>query len=109
MLYSHNIKGGPSTVSVNSGDIPKNISLSQNYPNPFNPNTLINYRVNEPGNVILTVYNLMGQRVETLVNETKSAGEYSVIFNGTNLSSGIYYYSLRSNNSIVNKKCLLLK
>lgn len=109
LLFSHNINGGPTSVSPNQIPIAKNISLLQNYPNPFNPNTMIHYQVHEPGAIKLTMHNLLGQEIETLVNETKNEGNYSVTFNGNNLPSGVYYYSLRSNNTVLTKKCLLMK
>jgi phosphatidylserine/phosphatidylglycerophosphate/cardiolipin synthase-like enzyme len=89
-------------------------SLIQNYPNPFNPSTLIKYNVPQTFNsggsfVNLTVYNSMGEEVEVLVNQKQSAGNYEIAFNAENLSSGIYFYCLRSNKNMLTKKMLLLK
>lgn len=69
--------------------------LEQNYPNPFNPSTLIRYRLANAGNVTLTVYNSIGQKVKTLVNEMENAGLYEVKFDGAQLPSGIYFCSLK--------------
>jgi hypothetical protein len=84
-------------------------NLRQNYPNPFNPSTTINYSLAKPGNVKLTVYNSIGSKVATIVNEYKPAGNYSVQFNGSNLASGIYLYRLESGNYSTAKKFILMK
>jgi hypothetical protein len=86
--------------------------LSQNYPNPFNPSTTINYSLPKAGNVILTVYNSIGSKVATIVNEYKPAGNYSVQFNASSaaggLASGIYFYRLESGNYTAAKKLILI-
>jgi hypothetical protein len=89
--------------------IPANYSLRQNFPNPFNPSTTINYSLPHSGNVKLTVYNSIGSKVATLVNEYKTAGNYSVQFNGSNLASGIYLYRLESGSYSAVKKFIILK
>ncbi len=83
--------------------------LLQNYPNPFNPTTIIDFSLQVEGMTKLVVYNLLGQKVKVLLSEKLSAGSYSVPFNGNNLSSGIYFYRLKSNNMIQSKKMLLIK
>jgi hypothetical protein len=83
--------------------------LLQNYPNPFNPVTVIDYSIKEEGNVELVIYDVLGRVVEKLVDEKKTAGNYSMQFDATNLSSGIYFYSLRVNDFVDTKKMLLLK
>ena len=93
---------------VNIG-IPVKFDLSQNYPNPFNPSTNLEFGIPDLGFVSLKVYNASGREVSTLVNEVKSAGYYSVSFSGMNLSSGIYFYTLQTNNFTATKKMLLLK
>jgi hypothetical protein len=96
-------------VSIeNNVNIPYQIHMS-NYPNPFNPITVINYTIPEKGNVELTVYNSVGQKVNTLVNDIQSKGSYEIEFDGSNLSSGIYFYELRTNKSYLVSKMLLLK
>lgn len=86
-------------------------SLAQNYPNPFNPTTVIKYSIAEAGMVELKIYNMLGQEVETLVNEMKNAGQYEVKFNaaGLNLSSGVYIYRIKSGGFVQTKKLMLIK
>ncbi|HEX2985172.1 MAG TPA: T9SS type A sorting domain-containing protein, partial [Ignavibacteriales bacterium] len=90
---------------------PKEYSLLQNYPNPFNPSTKIKYSLREPGHVTLTVYDMLGREIKTLINETMSAGGHEVIFNAgeLNLSSGIYLYRIKSGSFVQTKKFMLIK
>lgn len=88
---------------------PNTFSLEQNYPNPFNPNTTINYSLAKAGNVKIIVYNSIGSKAATLVDEYKPAGNYSVQFNKSNLASGIYLYRLESGNYSAAKKFILMK
>jgi hypothetical protein len=83
--------------------------LNQNYPNPFNPVTNIKYSVAEFGRITLKVYDLLGKEVASLVNEEKHPGSYSVIFNASNLASGIYFYRLQAGGQSLSKKLLLIK
>jgi len=84
--------------------------LNQNYPNPFNPSTTINYYLQKAGQVKLTVYNVKGQKVKTLVDNKKiNSGHHSVTFNGDALSSGVYFYKLESGKNSLMKKMLLVK
>ena len=89
--------------------IPGSYFLSQNFPNPFNPETKIDFSIAQKQMVTIRVYNSLGQRVAELLNEEKEAGKYSVIFDGSQLTSGIYIYSLETENSVINKKMTLLK
>ena len=93
--------------------VPDKFSLSQNYPNPFNPSTKIQFDVknitNGSSNVKLVVYNMTGKEVSTLVNEKLSSGSYEVDFNGSNLSSGVYYYRLSVDGFTETKKMSLIK
>ena len=98
-----------STVSNEEEFIPTEITLEQNYPNPFNPSTNITYSIAETGQVSLDVFNITGQRVATLVQGLQSAGEYTISFDASNLSSGIYIYSLKTGSSIVSKRMVLVK
>jgi len=91
------------------GLLPSEFSLDQNYPNPFNPTTIINYSLPKSAFVKLIVYDVLGRVIKTLVDEEKSAGNYSVQFNGSNLSSGVYFYRLTAGNFISTKKLVLLK
>lgn len=87
----------------------QSFELKQNFPNPFNPSTRIDYSINETGLVKLSVYNLLGEIIGTIVNQTQEAGAHSVTFNASNLESGIYFYKLESGNQIMTKKMILLK
>jgi hypothetical protein len=89
--------------------IPTQYALDQNYPNPFNPFTTITYALPEQGNVELTVYNSLGQKVKTLVNKHQQAGYHSYIFNGNSVASGIYFYSLKTASYQQTRKMLLIK
>ena len=80
-----------------------------NYPNPFNPTTAINFVIKDGGLVTLKVYNLMGQEVATLVNNTLNTGSHQVMFNGTDLPSGLYLYRLDTNGQSFQQKMLLIK
>jgi hypothetical protein len=84
-------------------------SLSQNYPNPFNPTTAIHYGISKNGLVKLTVYDILGKEVATLVNEVKTAGNYIVDFNASSLPSGVYFYKLVSGDYTGLKKMILIK
>ncbi|HKK26374.1 MAG TPA: T9SS type A sorting domain-containing protein, partial [Gracilimonas sp.] len=90
-------------------EIPTDFSLKQNYPNPFNPTTVINYSVPVMVEVNLTVYDMLGKRVTTLVNENKSPGRYSVTFDASSLSSGIYIYRLNVGSEVITKRMTLIK
>ena len=89
--------------------IPIEFTLYQNYPNPFNSSTNIKYSVPENGFVKLSVYNLVGEEVSVLVNETVDAGFYEIEFNANALPSGIYFYRLRAGEYINTKKMILMK
>jgi len=94
--------------------LPLSMLLYQNYPNPFNPETVIRYSIAKEGKVELTIYNIKGQRVKKLVQETKEPGYYNAIWNGTDdnnkqVASGIYLYRLSKGKKTLNKKMLLLK
>lgn len=86
-----------------------NYTLSQNYPNPFNPSTKIDFNLPEAGMVSLKVYDILGNEVATLVNREMNIGSYSVDFNASDLSSGIYFYTLRAGNNVLTNKMTLLK
>ncbi|MBN8571602.1 MAG: T9SS type A sorting domain-containing protein [Ignavibacteria bacterium] len=92
-----------------SNEIPAAYKLLQNYPNPFNPSTKIEYQIPSQSNVILKVYDFTGKEVQTLVNEIKSAGKYSIDFNASSLSSGVYFYKLETTNFSSVKKMTVIK
>lgn len=83
--------------------------LSQNYPNPFNPSTTISFNLPQSGNVTLTVYNVLGQQVATLVNGALNAGTHSVPFDASRLASGVYVYELRAGSFVQQKRMMLVK
>jgi hypothetical protein len=91
--------------------IPEEFSLEQNYPNPFNPTTRIKFDIaaSSEGRTFLSVYNILGNEVAVLVNNNLKPGSYEVTFDGTNLSSGIYYCRLSSGNITQTKKMILMK
>ena len=89
--------------------IPPNFYLSQNYPNPFNPVTNLEFGISKLGFVSLRIYNMLGKEVATLVNEKQNAGSYNVRFDGSGLSSGMYYYKLESGSFTDTKKMILIK
>jgi hypothetical protein len=95
-------------------EIAQTYSLSQNYPNPFNPSTIISYTIpsginQNASNVKLTVFDILGREVRTLVNEVKNPGRYEVHFNSEELGSGIYFYTIQAGSFYQTKKMMLLK
>lgn len=97
-------------VSVeDENQVVDNFYLAQNFPNPFNPSTKINFGLKSSSNVEVSVYNILGNKVATLVNEFKSAGNHSVSFNASNLSSGIYFYKIVTNGFVQTRKMILEK
>lgn len=103
-------KYNPTSVNDSRTDqLPIKINLEQNYPNPFNPSTVIGYQLSVGGNIQLKIYDLLGREVATLVDEYKQAGNYLTNFNGTGLSSGLYFYKLKTDNTILSRKMMLIK
>ena len=106
-------------VSDNSSDsnesiVPEAFKLTQNYPNPFNPSTSINFTVPELSDVNISVYDINGRLVNTLINITFSAGEYNVTWNGDDMAgnkvaAGIYMYNLTSGETSITNKMMLVK
>ncbi|HMZ05423.1 MAG TPA: FG-GAP-like repeat-containing protein [bacterium] len=97
-----------------SAIIPEDLQLEQNYPNPFNPSTHIRFAVPQASNVRLTVFNLLGQKVRTLIEDYRSSGSYGVVWDGRNdaglgVASGIYVYRLEAAGRIVSRKMMLMK
>lgn len=91
-------------------EIPIDFELSQNYPNPFNPTTKITYNIPRDAKVKLIIYDILGREIKRLINdELKLAGSYTIEFNGTNLSSGVYFYKLESSDYSESKKMVLIK
>jgi ligand-binding sensor domain-containing protein len=92
-----------------SSELPREFRLLQNYPNPFNPSTNIKYELQRSSEVRLTVYDMLGREVSVLVNEKKDAGVHEVKFDGTGLSSGVYFYRLTAGSFTQTRKLVLMK
>ncbi len=90
-------------------DSPTDFSLSQNYPNPFNPSTNISFSIPQSGKVELTIFNVLGQKVHTLVDGSLNAGSHFVTFDASGLTSGVYFYRLIAGNNVATQKMLLMK
>lgn len=99
----------PTGLVNNESQIPKYFELYQNYPNPFNPNTNIRFDIPKSGPVRLTVYDITGKLVSTLVNSNYEAGKYSISFNAENISSGIYFYKIETGAFTDIRKMILVK
>ena len=98
-------------ISAVDNQVASNISysLGQNYPNPFNPSTIISFTAPQTGLVTLKVYNLLGQEVATLINKVLPANNYKINFDGRNLTSGVYFYTIKAGSFSATKKMLLVK
>ena len=106
--------GCSAILAVEEEFIPMQFSLHQNYPNPFNPVTTLRYAIPENGLVTITIYDMLGREVKTLINQTQDAGYRSVIWNATNdygnpVSAGIYLYQIQTGEYLQTKKMVLLK
>ncbi|NOY88141.1 MAG: T9SS type A sorting domain-containing protein [FCB group bacterium] len=101
-------------TEIGGGNLPAEFSLQQNYPNPFNPTTQINFDLPTKSKVSILIYNVLGQKIKTLVDEQLEAGKYVEEWDGTNdagvkVSSGIYFYKMQADNFVQTKKMMLLK
>lgn len=96
-------------IETVSGEVPSTFSLMQNYPNPFNPSTTIKFDLARTGFASLKVYNSLGKEVASLLHRELIAGTYEYFFDASNLSSGVYYYRLESNGSVLTRKMTLMK
>ena len=96
-------------LANNTFQLPQRFDINRIYPNPFNPKATIDFEISEPVMVQLNIYNLNGQKVDILKNAFTLPGHYSVIWNGTNHPSGIYFVILQSSNAIVRQKMMLIK
>lgn len=115
---SVNVTGGfgngvdliPTSNEFAKGDLPVQFKLNQNYPNPFNPSTNISFDLPRTSNVKLEVFNSIGARVAVLINEQRSAGRYTLRFDASGLSSGMYFYRLLADGNLISThKMLLIK
>lgn len=111
VLYKLRVYGttGPATGVEAESSLPRKFSLEQNYPNPFNPSTNISFDLEKSGYTSLTIHNVLGQKVATVLSKVMSAGHHEIDFNATGLSSGIYFYKLESGNFTAMKKMVLLR
>jgi PKD repeat protein len=103
------IKSTTIGITKISSNVPERFNLYNNYPNPFNPRTMISFDVAESRHVSVKVYDIQGKEVEILVNQNLTPGKYNVDFNGENLASGIYFYSLETENVYQVKKMVMIK
>lgn len=103
------VSGSVTSLNGDENILPTEYNLYQNYPNPFNPSTIIKYSVPERSNVIIQVFNIVGEEIEILVNQEKDSGFYEVQFSGVGLASGIYIYRITAGNFFQSKKMLLIK
>jgi len=108
-IWSSNIDLNTIGIENYESSVPAGFEIMQNYPNPFNPSTTIKYKVNRSGVVTLKVYDIAGKEITTLVNGVKNTGEHSITFDGSNLSSGIYFCGMKSENSVRAVKMILIK
>jgi hypothetical protein len=89
--------------------IPIEFALQQNYPNPFNPSTMINYQLPMISDVELSIYNLLGQKIKTLVSERQEAGSHQVEWDASGFSSGVYYYKINAGEYQAVRKMILVR
>jgi hypothetical protein len=95
-------------TGVASNNEPVKFSLEQNYPNPFNPATNITFTLGKQSNVRIVVYDVLGRQIEELLNQKYTAGSYNVVFDGRNVSSGVYYYSMSVDGELFSTKKMIL-
>jgi hypothetical protein len=96
-------------VAAASPADPGSFTLRQNYPNPFNPATTISYEISTTSQVSVVVFDLLGRRVQTLVDEVQRAGSYGVRFDATGLASGVYFYELKAGSFVQTRNMVLIK
>ena len=96
-------------VKTVNNELPDDYSVSQNYPNPFNPKTNIDFSIPEPGMVTLKVYDMLGKEISTLVEDFKNAGTYTVEFDGSDVTSGTYFYRMQAGEYIKVNRMMLMK
>lgn len=108
-VFSLRINPALTSTHIPDSDIPSTINLSQNYPNPFNPSTSIKYELPENSLVELAVFDMLGRKIATLVNDRKEAGYHEVNFDASQLASGVYIYQLQAGSKIFTQKMTLIK
>ncbi len=110
--WTHTWIGDTTVTGINDKpayEVVNTFALNQNYPNPFNPTTMIQYSLATNSRVTLTVYNILGQEIKTLVNAKQTAGVHQVAFDAHNFTSGVYFYQIKAGNFVQTKKMLLVK
>jgi len=108
-LFSFTAQKGITELARKDGNSPRVFALEQNYPNPFNPKTMISYQLAMNSKVELSIYNLLGQKVSTLVNKKQMTGNYTVEWDASGFASGIYYYHFKAGDFEQVKKMVLIK
>jgi hypothetical protein len=98
-----------SKIRLDNNNLPQAYFLYNNYPNPFNPTTVISWQIPGESQVDLTIYNILGEKLATLVSEKQKAGQYKIEFNAANLPSGIYFYRLHAGDYQQVKKMVVIK
>jgi hypothetical protein len=88
---------------------PEDMIVSRVYPNPFNSSTTIEYSLSEAGHIRIDIYDLLGRRIETLIDDYKQAGSHTITFDASHLSSGVYFYRFKAGEIVETKKMILLK
>jgi photosystem II stability/assembly factor-like uncharacterized protein len=107
LLYTSS--GGSTFINSNCTNMHSDFILNQNYPNPFNNETVISFSLPRKSNVHISIFDIIGREIKTLVNEFKKAGSYLVSFNGSELASGVYFYRIRAGDFVQTKRMILLK
>ena len=104
-----NLGNEPNAITKNGANTPSRFALAQNYPNPFNPTTTIQYDLPQASHVELSLFDITGQKIRTLVNAFQNAGQYHVQLDGTHLASGVYFYTIKAGSFSATKKMILMK
>ena len=99
----------PTAIADDETALPGKFNLAQNYPNPFNPSTTISYQLPNANRVKLSVYDMLGREIQTLVNEYQNAGQHTVRFDAQQLPSGVYFYNINAGNFQATRKMLLIE
>ena len=108
-IFRYGTHVAPLAVPEANQLIPTSFALDQNYPNPFNPSTSISYSIPKRSHVRLQVYNLLGQLVQTIVDEDKQAGSHNATWNANDVANGLYFYRILAGEFIQSKKAVVLK
>jgi hypothetical protein len=106
---ANSIKGEPVSIEEEKPNSISSFTLSQNYPNPFNPTTQISFNLNRPSKIKLIIFDTKGQVISALLNSQYSSGRHSITFDGSNLASGVYFFSLTVDGQVLTKKMSLIK